>query len=214
MEVLYHDIKTRHAHDFPLCFPHELLMSLRNIYQYIYRICGQANDNGLRSLVVAVWSRYSRMRFQFPEGRTWSCWTSKCTHCNTWSLLGFLEFSRVSTRSTSPLASCELGFQQTVCRQRRSTVLSNYPITRPTGNPSIASRTLWTKFAVMWADTNSKKAWDGKDFLYQARFSCHETLSDSRCLLYNRHHHCTNSMLTLITKFVESNTLDRFLKPC
>ena len=36
MEVLYHGIKTRYAYDFPLCFPHELLMSLRNIYIYIY----------------------------------------------------------------------------------------------------------------------------------------------------------------------------------
>ena len=32
MEVLYHSIKTWYAYDFPLCFPHELLMSLRNIY--------------------------------------------------------------------------------------------------------------------------------------------------------------------------------------
>ena len=31
MEVLYHGIKTRYAYDFPLCFPHESLMSLRNI---------------------------------------------------------------------------------------------------------------------------------------------------------------------------------------
>ena len=30
MEVLYHGIKTRYAYDFPLCFPHELIMSLRN----------------------------------------------------------------------------------------------------------------------------------------------------------------------------------------
>ena len=29
MEVLYHGIKTRYAYDFPLCSPHELLMSLR-----------------------------------------------------------------------------------------------------------------------------------------------------------------------------------------
>ena len=29
MEVLYHGIKTRYAYDFPLCFPHELIMSLR-----------------------------------------------------------------------------------------------------------------------------------------------------------------------------------------
>ena len=29
MEVLYHGMKTRYAYDFPLCFPHELLMSLR-----------------------------------------------------------------------------------------------------------------------------------------------------------------------------------------
>ena len=28
MEVLYHGIKTRYAYDFPLCFPHELIMSL------------------------------------------------------------------------------------------------------------------------------------------------------------------------------------------
>ena len=35
MEVLYHGIKTRYAYDFPLCFPHELLMSLRNIYTMI-----------------------------------------------------------------------------------------------------------------------------------------------------------------------------------
>ena len=26
MDVLYHDIKTRHAYDFPFCFPHELIM--------------------------------------------------------------------------------------------------------------------------------------------------------------------------------------------
>ena len=26
MEVLYHGIKTRYAYDFPLCFPHELIM--------------------------------------------------------------------------------------------------------------------------------------------------------------------------------------------
>ena len=32
MEVLYHGIKTRYAYDLPLCFPHELLMSLRSIY--------------------------------------------------------------------------------------------------------------------------------------------------------------------------------------
>ena len=32
MDVLYHDIKTRYAqHDFPLCFPHELIMSLRKL---------------------------------------------------------------------------------------------------------------------------------------------------------------------------------------
>ena len=31
MEVLYHGIKTRYAYDFPLCFPHELIMSLRGI---------------------------------------------------------------------------------------------------------------------------------------------------------------------------------------
>ena len=37
MEVLYHGIKTRYAYDFPLCFLHELLMSLRNII-YIYYI--------------------------------------------------------------------------------------------------------------------------------------------------------------------------------
>ena len=39
MEVLYHGIKTRYAYDFPLCFPHELLMSLRNIYS-----CDYSND--------------------------------------------------------------------------------------------------------------------------------------------------------------------------
>ena len=33
MEVLYHGIKTRYAYDFPLCFPHELLMNLRSIYK-------------------------------------------------------------------------------------------------------------------------------------------------------------------------------------
>ena len=27
MDVLYHDIKTRYAYDFPLCFPHELIMN-------------------------------------------------------------------------------------------------------------------------------------------------------------------------------------------
>ena len=32
MEVLYHSIKTRYAYDFPLCVPHELLMSLRSMY--------------------------------------------------------------------------------------------------------------------------------------------------------------------------------------
>ena len=32
MEVLYHGIKTRYAYDFPLCFSHELIMSLRNIF--------------------------------------------------------------------------------------------------------------------------------------------------------------------------------------
>ena len=31
MEVLYHGIKTRYAYDFPLCFPHELIMSLRSV---------------------------------------------------------------------------------------------------------------------------------------------------------------------------------------
>ena len=31
MEVLYHGIKTRYAYDFPLCFPHELIMSLRSL---------------------------------------------------------------------------------------------------------------------------------------------------------------------------------------
>ena len=31
MEVLYHGIKTRYAYDFPLCFPHELTMSLIRI---------------------------------------------------------------------------------------------------------------------------------------------------------------------------------------
>ena len=36
MEVLYHGIKTQYACDFPLCFPHELIMHLRNIYIYIY----------------------------------------------------------------------------------------------------------------------------------------------------------------------------------
>ena len=33
MEVLYHGIKT---HDFPLCFPHELLMSLRRLYTSMF----------------------------------------------------------------------------------------------------------------------------------------------------------------------------------
>ena len=37
MEVLYHGIKTRYAYDFLLCFPHELIMSLRNKYN-IYNI--------------------------------------------------------------------------------------------------------------------------------------------------------------------------------
>ena len=32
MEVLYHGIKTRYAYDFPLWFPHELLMSLRRLF--------------------------------------------------------------------------------------------------------------------------------------------------------------------------------------
>ena len=36
MEVLYYGIKTRYAYDCPLCFPHELLMSLGNICMYIY----------------------------------------------------------------------------------------------------------------------------------------------------------------------------------
>ena len=30
---LYQHIKIRHAYDFSLCFPHELLMSFRNIFQ-------------------------------------------------------------------------------------------------------------------------------------------------------------------------------------
>ena len=30
MDVFYHGIKTRYAYDFPLWFPHELLMSLRS----------------------------------------------------------------------------------------------------------------------------------------------------------------------------------------
>ena len=39
MEVLYHGIKTRYAYDFPLCFPHELIMSLRNIYIKLLKFC-------------------------------------------------------------------------------------------------------------------------------------------------------------------------------
>ena len=35
MEVLYHGIKTRYAYDFPLCFSHELIMSLRKIYMQL-----------------------------------------------------------------------------------------------------------------------------------------------------------------------------------
>ena len=30
---LYHDIKTRYAYDFPSCFPHELIMSLRSLFK-------------------------------------------------------------------------------------------------------------------------------------------------------------------------------------
>ena len=43
MEVLYHGIKTRYAYDFPLCFPHELLMSLRRIFH--------AFSNGLIAVI-------------------------------------------------------------------------------------------------------------------------------------------------------------------
>ena len=35
MEILYHGIKTRYAYDFPLCFPHELIMSLRRYISFI-----------------------------------------------------------------------------------------------------------------------------------------------------------------------------------
>ena len=38
MEVLYHGIKTRYAYDFPLCFPHELLMSLRSSFIKWHRL--------------------------------------------------------------------------------------------------------------------------------------------------------------------------------
>ena len=35
MDVLYHGIKIRCAYDFPLCFPHELIiMSLKSIHNY------------------------------------------------------------------------------------------------------------------------------------------------------------------------------------
>ena len=32
---LYQHIKIRHAYDFSLCFPHELLMSFCNAYKYV-----------------------------------------------------------------------------------------------------------------------------------------------------------------------------------
>ena len=46
MEVLYHGIKTRYAYDFPLCFPHELIMSLISMYiqritKYRFRVGGE-----------------------------------------------------------------------------------------------------------------------------------------------------------------------------
>ena len=40
----------------------------RQYHQYIYIICVQANNNSLRSSVVAAWSRYSRMWVSQPEG--------------------------------------------------------------------------------------------------------------------------------------------------
>ena len=35
MEVLYHGIKTRYAYDFPLCFPHELIMFEKYFYSLL-----------------------------------------------------------------------------------------------------------------------------------------------------------------------------------
>ena len=36
MDVFHHGIKTRYAYDFPLCFPHDLIMILRNIKSNVW----------------------------------------------------------------------------------------------------------------------------------------------------------------------------------
>ena len=48
MEVLHHGIKTRYAYDFPFCFAHELLMSLRsNIYNMSGRVVSDVQTRAL-----------------------------------------------------------------------------------------------------------------------------------------------------------------------
>ena len=65
MEVLYHGIKTRYGYDFPLCFPHELLMSLRNIYTELAPKL-TATDSVAQS--IERWSTDPGTRVQFPAG--------------------------------------------------------------------------------------------------------------------------------------------------
>ena len=54
MEVLYHGIKTRYAYDFPLCFPHELLMIWECWFpcSYVYWSLVKARKNVWESQVI------------------------------------------------------------------------------------------------------------------------------------------------------------------
>ena len=65
MEVLYHGIKTRYAYDFPLCFPHELIMSLRNIYT---ELAPKFTATASVAQSVERWSRHPVSQVQFPAG--------------------------------------------------------------------------------------------------------------------------------------------------
>ena len=52
MNVLYHDIKTRYAYDFPLCFPHELRLFSSDAFFFTYIYVRMLNTRQWTSLRV------------------------------------------------------------------------------------------------------------------------------------------------------------------
>ena len=75
MEVLYHAIKTRYAYDFPLCFPHELLMSLRS--QIPFWMCQVIRSTRTWGIGPAASTAPPLAIFLFSAARYLGCYANK-----------------------------------------------------------------------------------------------------------------------------------------